>query len=43
MEKILYPNHPVRCIITVPGECSYYYISNYTWVYIQLYEWIFCI
>ena len=22
MEKILYPNHPVRCIITGPSECG---------------------
>ena len=22
MEKILYPNHPVRCIITGPRECG---------------------
>ena len=22
MERILYPNHPVRCIITGPSECS---------------------
>ena len=22
MEKILYPNHPVRCIITRPSECG---------------------
>ena len=22
MEKSLYPNHPVRCIITVPSECA---------------------
>ena len=21
MEKFHYPNHPVRCIITGPGEC----------------------
>ena len=22
MEKIFYPNHPVRCIITGPSECG---------------------
>ena len=22
MEKILYPNHPLRCIITGPSECG---------------------
>ena len=22
MEKFLYPNHPVRCIITGPSECG---------------------
>ena len=22
MEKILYPNHPVQCIITRPSECG---------------------
>ena len=22
MEKILYPTHPVRCIITGPSECG---------------------
>ena len=22
MDKILYPNHPVRCIITGPSECG---------------------
>ena len=22
MEKILYPNHPVRCNITVPSDCG---------------------
>ena len=22
MEKSLYPNHPVRCIITGPSECG---------------------
>ena len=22
MEKILYPNHPVRCMITGPSECG---------------------
>ena len=22
MEKLLYPNHPVRCIITGPSECG---------------------
>ena len=22
MEKILYPKHPVRCIITGPSECG---------------------
>ena len=22
MEKLLYPNHPVRCIITGPPECG---------------------
>ena len=22
VEKILYPNHPVRCIITGPSECG---------------------
>ena len=22
MEKVLYPNHPVRCIITGPSECG---------------------
>ena len=22
MEKILYPNHPVRCILTGPSECG---------------------
>ena len=22
MEKILYPTHPVRCIITAPSECG---------------------
>ena len=22
MEKYLYPNHPVRCIITGPSECG---------------------
>ena len=22
MDKILYPSHPVRCIITVPSECG---------------------
>ena len=22
MEKILYPNHPVRCFITGPSECG---------------------
>ena len=22
MEKTLYPNHPVRCIITGPSECG---------------------
>ena len=22
MEKLLYPNHPIRCIITGPSECG---------------------
>ena len=22
MEKFVYPNHPVRCIITGPSECG---------------------
>ena len=22
MEKFLYPNHPVRCLITGPSECG---------------------
>ena len=22
MEKILYPNHPIRCIITGPSKCG---------------------
>ena len=29
MEKILYPNHPVRCIITGPSECGKsYFLTN---------------
>ena len=29
MEKILYPSHPVRCIITGPSECGKsYFLSN---------------
>ena len=28
MEKILYPNHPVRCIITRPSESGKSLFSN---------------
>ena len=29
MEKILYPNHPVRCIITGPSECgNFVFLTN---------------
>ena len=29
MEKILYPSHPVRCIITGPSECGKsYFLTN---------------
>ena len=28
MEKILYPTHPIRCIITGPSECGKSYFST---------------
>ena len=43
MEKILYPSHPVRCIITGPSECGIsvfltnlilYFINEYDKIYI---------
>ena len=42
MEKFLYPNHPLRCIITGPSECGkslfltnliLYYINEYDKIY----------
>ena len=42
MEKYLYPNHPVRCIITGPSECGKsgfltYLISNIVNEYDKIY------
>ena len=42
MEKILYPNHPVRCIITGPSECGKsYFLTNLILNFINEYDKIY--
>ena len=42
MEKILYPSHPVRCIITGPSECGKsYFLTNLILNIINEYEKIY--
>ena len=42
MEKILYPNHPVRCIITGPSECGKrYFLTNLILNIIKEYDKIY--
>ena len=42
MEKILYPNHPVRCIITGPSECGKsFFLTNLILKIINEYDKIY--
>ena len=42
MEKFLYPNHPVRCIITTPSECDkLIFLTNLTLNIVNKYDKIY--
>ena len=42
MDKILYPNHLVRCIITGPSECGKsYFLTNLILIIINEYDKIY--
>ena len=42
MDKILYPNHPVRCVITGPSECDKsVFLTNLILIFFNEYDKIY--